>query len=680
MDFKTFSKMINDHFNKMCAGTDMLYVVDIDKDVMWNHYLDSFPDGTNEVYRKRREHDCSCCKHFIRAFGNVVVIKNQVVHTIWEITGAPYPYQDVANAMDAMVRSANVAGVFTTHEHVIGTQRSYETRDDGSVTCLDHFYVSIPNKFVQPRRVSLGEMNGQYAASKQVFKRSLDEISVDAVDTVLELISQKSLYKGEEWGKVLRNFRMYQNEYMGIPDDKKDLYAWEKFDAAGVVIARIRNHSIGVLLVDISNGVELDEAVRRYEAIVAPTNYKRPKAIFTKRMLEDARRTVEEMGYTKSLDRRFATLDDITINNILFCNRDAAGRIAGGDAFDDMMADLPVSPKKFSRVDEISIEDFVSHVLPTAQEVDVLVENRHSGNMVSLIAPKNPDSKSMFKWGNAFGWSYVGNITDSIKEHVKAAGGRVDGVLRFSIQWNDDTGENLSDLDAHCKEPGGEEIAYYHKVSSKTRGNLDVDIIHPTPNVAAVENITWASTTRMEEGEYKFFVHCYNHRRSVAGFKAEIEFNGNVYSFEHAKALRQDEIVNVATVFYSKKDGFSIKTSMPASASCKEIWGVKSNQFVPVSVVMYSPNYWDNQDGVGHRHYFFMLKGCKNPDVPNGWYNEFLKEELMKHKRVFEALGSKMHVEDADDQLSGLGFSATKHDELIVKVKGATERVMKVKF
>ena len=662
----------------------------MDTEELYNLYLDSFPAGTNEIYRERREYDCSCCRHFIRDVGNVVSIKNGELHTIWGINPvSDDKYNVVAAALDAYVKQKAVLVVFLKKEKRIGTPENREMLPTGKINKYEHFFVDLPEIciFKECYGHTLEGDLSQFRDVRNVFKRSLDEISKEAVDTVLELIAQNSLYKGAEWKKQLTEFKNYQKEYGKLTDEQKELWIWEKSIAAGAVIGKIRNHSIGTLLVNISEGMDLDLAVRKYEQIVAPVNYKRPKAIFTKKMLEDAKKTITELGYIDSLQRRFATLDDITVNNILFSNKDAAKRITGAmDLFDEMEQDVAIDPKRFSKVEEISAEDFIKNVLPVAKELEVYLENKHIQNMVSLIAPEVADAKTMFKWNNGMSWAYTGNITDSdIKENVKAAGGSVTGIVRFSIQWNDGNGKDNSDLDAHCLEPqGGDHIYFSHKISRYTGGELDIDITDPiyqckSNGGVAVENITYPSKERMKPGTYKFYVNQYSFRNSQ-GFKAEVEVNGEIHSYEYNTPVRGN--VDVAEVILDQSGNFKVVDKLPGNCATisKDVWGIKTLQFTPVSVVCYSPNYWDEQKGIGHQHLFFMLKDCINPEEPNGYYNEFLKPELEQHRRVFETLGAKAHVKDVDDQLSGVGFSLTKRNDLIIKVKGATERVVKVKF
>lgn len=688
--FRDFVKAIQKNLQQMSKDSSRLFTVNVDTEELYNLYLDSFPAGINEIYRERREYDCSCCRHFIRDVGNVVSIKNGELHTIWGINPvSDDKYNVVAAALDAYVKQKAVLGVFLKKEKRIGTPENREMLPTGKINKYEHFFVDLPEIciFKECYGHTLEGDLSQFRDVRNVFKRSLDEISKEAVDTVLELIAQNSLYKGAEWKKQLTEFKNYQKEYGKLTDEQKELWIWEKSIAAGAVIGKIRNHSIGTLLVNISEGMDLDLAVRKYEQIVAPVNYKRPKAIFTKKMLEDAKKTITELGYMDSLQRRFATLDDITVNNILFSNKDAAKRITGAmDLFDEMEQDVAIDPKRFSKVEEISAEDFIKNVLPVAKELEVYLENKHIQNMVSLIAPEVADAKTMFKWNNGMSWAYTGNITDSdIKENVKAAGGSVTGIVRFSIQWNDGNGKDNSDLDAHCLEPqGGDHIYFSHKISRYTGGELDIDITDPiyqckSNGGVAVENITYPSKERMKPGTYKFYVNQYSFRNSQ-GFKAEVEVNGEIHSYEYNTPVRGN--VDVAEVILDQSGNFKVVDKLPGNCATisKDVWGIKTLQFTPVSVVCYSPNYWDEQKGIGHQHLFFMLKDCINPEEPNGYYNEFLKPELEQHRRVFEALGAKAHVKDVDDQLSGVGFSLTKRNDLIIKVKGATERVLKIKF
>lgn len=679
MQFKDLRDRFSAHIEEQIKNETHLFEVEVDKDLLWNTYLDSFPPGTNEIFRERREYDCGHCRHFIKTFGAVVIVDGLELKSIWEMPVEDPKYKPVFKAMAALLKDRPINKVFVNRFPTIGTGSNKELLKNGEILTWNHFFVRLPKALIYKNTRSFGDIQGEFLTNKQTFKRALDELTDDSVETVLELIAQKSLYKGAEWKKTLEEFLKLKKEYNKLEGINKDTYCWVNSIKVGPVISKIRNHSIGTLLVNISEGMALDIAVGKYEAIVAPSNYKRPKAIFTKRMIEDAQKKLTELGLIDSLGRRHATLEDISINNILFANKDAASKMLD-NVFDELKQEVAVDSKKFGKVEEVGIDTFIKDILPGVRSMELLFENKYTPNLVSLIAPQNKDCKSMLKWNNNFSWAYNGNITDSMKENVKKLGGNVDGVIRFSIQWND-KGDCLDDLDAHCIEPDNTEIYYSRKTHRETTGRLDVDIIHPTG--VAVENITWSDPSKMLKGKYTFSVHNYTKRGGKSGFTAELEYAGITHTFYYPQPLRQSEIVQVATLDVSDpttSTGVKLLKSIDSDRTSKKVWGISTNQFIPITICMFSPNYWDNQKGIGNRHFMFILKGCKNPDRVNGFFNEFLRSEFIPHRKVFEALGSKMGVEPSENQLSGVGFSDTQRNIIILKVTGKITRTLKIKI
>lgn len=664
--FYDFKKAIRKQFESM-AGSE-LFKTDVDKDLLWETYLKSFPEGTNPIFRERTEHDCQCCKQFIRACGNMVSIVDNKLVSIWDIQVGEH-YQTVTDALSKLVKFKSVKNVFLHREEKVGTDSNIQLLDSGEIIKWQHFYLELPARFVE---IDKGTILSEKRSNKEVFKRSLEEITIDAAETVLELIEQNSLYRGEENKGIVELFLKHKNKYDLIKrNTKKDNYCWLNSVAIGGA-AKIRNTAIGTLLVDISEGKELNEAVKMFESKVAPPNYKHPTALITKSMIANAQKKVKSLGIESALSRRYAIVEDITINNILFADRSTKEAM---DVFDEMAKEAPTKTKNLKKVEEVDIELFVHDILPKADSVELMFENKHTNNLMSLIAPVDGEAKSIFKWGNNFSWAYNGEVADSMKERVKKAGGNVNGVLRCSLSWF-----NYDDLDIHVKEPDGNHIYFSNMGVHPSTGVLDVDMNADGRNTRnAVENIVWTNKAKMKEGVYEVLINQYSQRETIdIGFDAEIEFDGVIHSFHYDKKVAGNVLV-AKFEFYKKENNIKFIKALPSTQAAKEIWGVTSQQFHKVSMIMNSPNHWNGRP-VGNKHYFFILEDCKNDKRSRGFFNEFLKEDLKEHRKVFEVLGSKMKTEISDNQLSGLGFSSTQRNHVYCKVSGSFNRVVKINF
>lgn len=709
---KKFQALIQKKFDEMCQ-TGKLFRVKLTGVQIWDLYIRSFkhdpifrdPDST--------EHNCNLCNNFIRRYGNIVAVDEYYNLVSMFDVEAEDEYTIVATALSAAIRASVIENVFfetfnelnelpyeknckktnTVFRLGIDVNHKRYTKEEAEkfgvvkkdeIRSFDHFFLDVPAKFVSMSEKSVESIMGEYKSDKDVFFRAMQEIPLDTLDLVKDLINQGSLLDGQTHLYKIQQFIPLKTEFDTIPLIVKDNWAWVK--SYKLAFAKFKNELIGVLCSELAEGKELNASCQSWNKRVDPANYMKAVAPITKKQIEEAREFVEENGYEESFDRRFATIDDIKASDILHINV-GDGTIPKVSIFNKVEKATSTRHKRseFDGVEEVGIEKFMKDVLPSCTSVEAFLTEMHEKNMVTLTTANVKESKPIFKWKNNYSWTYNGNLAgvSQIKGEVKSKGGNVEGVLRFSQIWNDEGLRDDSDLDAWCTQPGGQEIGYntqFRKdrgsMFSSCGGQLDLDNTCPSGKIA-VENIYFRSLNELKPGNYEFYINQYSARNSK-GFKAEIEFDGEIYNYVYNTPVRGK--IHIATVTY--KDGnFTIQHKLPCTegfGATKEIYELETNHFQKVNLVCLSPNHWE--DSVGNKHYFFMLDKAKNPYPIRSFHAENLIPELAQHRKVLEVLGNTTMVESNKDQLTGLGFNATVRDELVVKLQGSFKRTVKIKF
>ena len=693
MTFDQFAKAIRTKWEQMKKRE--VFIIDAEKDTIWDVYLNSFPEGTNPIFRERTEHDCNCCKAFIRNIGNTVVINPDfTLDSVWNAPGLSGLYAEVAQALHTYVTGYKVRTVYRTVEAKYGVEKNIElAHEHGKPSITWHHFSGETGSL---RVASPGQVMGEHSTQIGVFRRGMESLSSESVKTVLDLISDNNLYRGSEHQRKLQEFLSLQVKYSKLPaKDTNQFLHYSLKENIGAAL--IRNTAIGTLLIDLNEGKTLEAAVKSYEDKVSGTNYKRPKALVTASMLKSANQTLVDLDLLDSVPRRHAVISDVSINNVLWASGKAQAVMAGNSLMDLLGDQVKAKTKAPVGAADMNIDDFVQLVLPTASAVEVLLENKHRGNLVNITTGVNQDAKSMFAWDSPFGWSYTGDVADSdLRTQVQARGGSVTGAFRFSHSWNHEGARNTSLMDLHVFMPANgrqvkpniseaygnlERVGWNNRDHHNSGGKQDVDYTEAAPDgYIPVENITFPDLNKMPDGDYQCQIHNWSKRTYSQGFHAEIEFQGQVFAYVYQGHMKNHEWVSVATVT-KKGNTFTIRHHLPlASSVSQDLWSMKTNDFVPVQTMMLSPNHWDGKQ-VGNKHHFFLLEGANNPEATRGMYNEFLTPELNQHRKVFEVLASKFMVNPADKQLAGLGFSSTVRADATVRVTTAEgKRVYNLKF
>lgn len=659
MHFKEFKQIFQANAAKV-LNSNRVFKLDIDPDTIWAAYLSGF-SGT-EV----QENNCHACRRFLQSYGGLVAISNDLKVTgLWDFNCGSAEFQPAVNAVRDYLKDLSIKEVFCTSIGKLGTDRNVATTGN---FWWDHFYLSLPNTFRLTNKDKIGFQLNECRTGKAVYQRALEEITLSAVDTVLDLIKENALYRGAESKGILELFRAAKVAYSNLTvQQDKDNFCWLQERGA---LSDIRSSAIGTLLVDLSElDADVEKCVKAFEFKVAPQNYQRPKTIVTASMVDNAKAKLAELGLEQSIYRRFAKSTDLNVNNLLFVDRSSGL----GDIFTEIKENLPVNISKLKNITEVSVEDFLV-MLQSSTSAEIFFEESQTTNLFSLIAPKFADSPSLFKWDNQFSWAYKGGMADSIAQRVKKAGGNISGLVRVSLAW-----DTSNDLDLHIYEASGFHLYYGSSRSLLTKAELDVDANAGRIVENPVENIIYPYDSKLTNGKYKIEVNNFNDRESTETFTVEIEIAGVIYTYVHNERIRTYQDISIGS--FDVLDG-AIVYNGPASstglASTKDIWNLGTNKFHKVLAAFESPNYWSD-NAVGNKHLFFQLAGAQNTDGANPFFNEQLNQNLTRdHKRVFEVLGSKLKIEESVDQISGLGFSSTQPATFYCKLDAG--KIVKVKI
>lgn len=667
--FIQFAAAVYARFNTLSASE--LYKVNVERDELFEAYLAAFPEGTNPIFRVRTEHDGNYDRQFIRQVGFLVALNaSGKYETLWDIPNLPAPYDVVAAALHKIVLSRAIVSTWRTVERSFSRESNVELKEGQTIT-FHHFHAKTANRHLTAMPDAVV---GAVRTSIGVFRRGMEEITDAAIETVSDLIEANSIYRGLEHREALKAFADLKKRYGEAAD--KETFLWQNIEGRSAdrlnPVAVYRNTVLGTLLVDISEGVDINKAVGSFEAKVAPENYKRTSAVISPKMVEQALETLKELGLEQAVERRHATVSDINVKDIIFVDNSVRGKMKGGSLSDLLMSSVKEKVVDKKKAIEISVDDFLKTVVPGAKSMGLLIEGKHLGNFMSLTAPVHEDSGKLFKWTNDFAWSYSGDVTDAIRERVKAAGGNVDAPLRVSLNWH--CADDL-DLHAHC--PDGQ-VYYGNKL-----GILDVDMngLDKSDHVNPVENLSWR---KPKDGKYSVFVRQFNRRNGDAekfGFDVQIFCNGETRVFRYPKMVSGDIGLFEFTVKGGAVTALKIDSRLEGdTVTSVDKWGIKTNAIVPIDTLLASPNYWNGQ-AIGNKHWFFILKDAKNPDPVRGIYNEFLRSDMEQHRKVFEVLGSKTKAPFSEYQMSGVGFSSTRKDEAFVAVDtDKTSKVYQIKF
>lgn len=390
---------------------------------LWNHYLRYLPSETSV-------HDCRTCRRFIENFGGLVTIADsgQVKSALWNPSTVPEFYQHSVQLMHDVVLNTNrtsVTGVFVHAHDTLGIEF------DGTWT---HLHARLPRKMIHTHPLKEPhQVVADKAKDFETLDRAMVEFGTVALEQACKVLEADAVTNAEKFvapTRFLLDLRRRLNAQKH-PRLQENIL-WKAVAGAPIGWCSPRSGMIGSLLEDIEAGKSFQTVQRNFNKKVGPLDYQRPKAAPKAGTIQTAERIFEKLDLARSIERRFARLDEVGITWLPVERKRKSRRDISG-VFDHLMPKGDSPPKPGVRVPHpMTWVKFAATVLPAALKIEQNVPLH--GRFIALTAPVHADAKPLFKWDdgtNPIAWYVIPTGALASRWNLQSDWTQVTGVARL---------------------------------------------------------------------------------------------------------------------------------------------------------------------------------------------------------------------------------------------------------
>tara|TARA_R110000851_G_scaffold152478_1_gene294157 strand:- start:60 stop:1658 length:1599 start_codon:yes stop_codon:yes gene_type:complete len=386
-DFKEFSELLKKTFLRN-VGTQPVFTTKLSgdngkvcDDSLWQTYLSSFSEEDGQEFK------CSCCKDFLRKYGDLVIIKDNglSVSAIWDTSEDFGYYNKTVAALAKLVDNQAASRVFLANTKVIGT---------AVAGGWSHFHLELPEHLVCSGFIKAHQVVAEKKQDYIMVSRGLSKYKEPVVTQALKLLKTDSLYRSE---KVLAPVQWLKDLHTAtVSSLVRNNTVWLAVAKAPKGFAHVNSNMASTLMDDIVNGLSFEVLSKRFATKMQPYNYLRPKAAPSNNNIEQAEKIIAEKGIALSLERRHAKLEDLEllwspVDEVLsegIC-KGVFGHLKNNtqEVKDVDMTPIAITWYKFNKV-----------VLPTAEKLQVIAPN--TGDYCAYVTATHEDAPNILQWAN----------------------------------------------------------------------------------------------------------------------------------------------------------------------------------------------------------------------------------------------------------------------------------------